>query len=79
MTRARDQLHLIQPRRFFVTNQMRLGDRYVTAARTRFIPAALLCHFDLGAAQSPPEEAAAGAPAALPKVDIAAELRALWA
>jgi DNA helicase-2/ATP-dependent DNA helicase PcrA len=79
ITRARDQLHLIQPRCFFVTNQMRLGDRYVTAARTRFIPAALLRHFDLGATEPSAPEAPADERGPLPKVDIGAGLRAMWA
>jgi DNA helicase-2/ATP-dependent DNA helicase PcrA len=79
MTRARDQLHLLQPRRFFVTSQARFGDRCVTAARTRFIPAALLRHFDLGAPEGAPAELQTAERAALPKVDISAELRAMWA
>ncbi len=79
MTRAQDQLHLIQPRRFYATNQARFGDRYVTAPRTRFIPAALLRHFDLGASEVAPAEPQLAAPAALPKVDIGAGLRAMWA
>jgi DNA helicase-2/ATP-dependent DNA helicase PcrA len=79
MTRARDQLHLLQPRRFFVTSQARFGDRYVTAPRTRFIPAALLRHFDLGGTDAMQPEPQAGARPSLPKVDIGAELRAMWA
>ena len=47
MTRARDQLHLVQPERFYVTSQARHGDRHVRAPRTRFIPNGLLRHFDL--------------------------------
>jgi DNA helicase-2/ATP-dependent DNA helicase PcrA len=46
MTRAKDHLHLLAPRNFFTTNQARSGDRYVTAARTRFIPQDLLSHFE---------------------------------
>src|SRR5271167_4481964 len=46
MTRARDELTLIVPRRFYVHGQPRMGDRSVFAARTRFIPAPLLKHFD---------------------------------
>ena len=38
MTRAKDQLDLIVPQRFYVTNQRRNGDRHVYAQRTRFIP-----------------------------------------
>jgi DNA helicase-2/ATP-dependent DNA helicase PcrA len=79
MTRARDQLHLIQPRRFYTTHQVRFGDRYVTAPRTRFIPTALLCHFDLGATEVRQSEPQVGFQPSLPKVDIAAGLRAMWA
>jgi DNA helicase-2/ATP-dependent DNA helicase PcrA len=46
MTRAKDELHLLQPRQFFTSNQPAFGDRSVTAARTRFIPAELMDHFD---------------------------------
>jgi DNA helicase II / ATP-dependent DNA helicase PcrA len=79
MTRARDQLHLIQPRRFYTTHQARFGDRYVTAPRTRFIPASLLRHFDLGASEVRQPEPQVGTRSSLPKVDIAAGLRAMWA
>ncbi len=48
MTRGEDQLHLIHPRRFYTTGQPRSGDRYVHAPRSRFIPPALLRHFDHG-------------------------------
>jgi DNA helicase-2/ATP-dependent DNA helicase PcrA len=78
MTRARDQLHLIQPRRFYATNQARFGDRYVTAPRTRFIPASLLHHFDLGVPDVDSADAPLPARDRLPKIDIGAELRAMW-
>lgn len=45
MTRAKTSLHLVQPRRFYTHNQHRLGDRHVTASRTRFIPSSILDHF----------------------------------
>src|SRR6201999_2939178 len=35
MTRAKDALHLMVPQRFFVHGQPRLGDRHVSAQRTR--------------------------------------------
>lgn len=38
MTRARDQLHLVVPQRFYVHGQAAKGDRHVYASRTRFIP-----------------------------------------
>ena len=42
MTRAKDDLHLIVPQRFFIHGQAAKGDRHVYASRTRFIPEALL-------------------------------------
>ena len=45
MTRARDQLHLMVPQRFFTHGQRGLGDRHVYAQRTRFIPNSLTKHF----------------------------------
>ncbi len=49
MTRARDHLDLIVPQRFYVRQQAGLGDRHVYAARTRFLPDALLVHFECSA------------------------------
>jgi DNA helicase-2/ATP-dependent DNA helicase PcrA len=46
MTRAKDHLHLIVPQRFFVHGQRANGDRHLYAARTRFIPSALLECFE---------------------------------
>ena len=46
MTRAKDELTLIVPQRFYVHGQPRYGDRSVFASRTRFIPPALLKYFD---------------------------------
>ena len=46
MTRARDELQLWAPQRMHVTAQHALGDRHVTTGLSRFIPPALLAHFD---------------------------------
>ena len=45
MTRARDYLHLLHPRRFY-TRRRPDRDNHVYAPRTRFIPEALLALFD---------------------------------
>jgi DNA helicase-2/ATP-dependent DNA helicase PcrA len=76
MTRARDQLQLVQPERFHVTGQARHGDRYVRAPRSRFVPTGLLGHFEIVVAGS--GSAAAPAPRALPQVDLAAAVRKMW-
>src|SRR5690606_30979864 len=46
MTRARDELHLMVPQRFFTHQQRAYGDRHVYAQRTRFISRAMLPLFD---------------------------------
>jgi DNA helicase-2/ATP-dependent DNA helicase PcrA len=79
MTRARDQLHLIHPRRFYTTAQAPLGDRHVLAPRSRFIPEALLELFDHrmpDAARAPGGDRATRPE--LPKVDLGAQLLDMW-
>ncbi len=76
MTRARDQLELLQPERFYVTGQHRHGDRHVRAARSRFLPNAILHYFDHAAWPAAQPDRPASPP--LPRVDVAAELRGMW-
>ena len=46
MTRAKEQLHLVVPNRFFIKQQTQMGDRHVYAARTRFITPLMLKHYE---------------------------------
>jgi DNA helicase-2/ATP-dependent DNA helicase PcrA len=82
MTRAKEDLHIAVPQRFYVHNQTQLGDRHVWAQRTRFIPAHLLPLFDAHAwpyVPVPTAPTAAGlAAAAHAKIEIAAKLRKMW-
>ncbi|TDN69002.1 DNA helicase-2/ATP-dependent DNA helicase PcrA [Paraburkholderia sp. BL10I2N1] len=82
MTRAKEDLHIVVPQRFYVHNQTQLGDRHVWASRTRFIPAHLMPLFDAHAWPPVPLAAvptAAGlAAAAQAKIEIAAKLRKMW-
>ncbi|KUL97528.1 ATP-dependent DNA helicase [Bosea sp. WAO] len=77
MTRAKDDLHLMVPQRFFTHGQSSTGDRHVYAARTRFIPDSLLKHFERRAW---PLAAPAGERAAStgPKIDVRAKMRGMW-
>jgi DNA helicase II / ATP-dependent DNA helicase PcrA len=77
MTRAKDDLHLIVPQRFFTHSQNALGDRHLYAARTRFIPEALLQLFER-TSWPKAAEAAARAASQGPRVDIAARMRDRW-
>ena len=77
MTRAKDQLHLMVPQRFYVHGQRSGGDRHVYAQRTRFIPPAILKHFERRSwPPAKPADAASG-PARKP-VDVRANLRRMW-
>ena len=77
MTRARDELTLVVPQRFYVHGQPRNGDRHVLASRTRFIPPMLLKHFERVAWPPPALEAARVAREG-PAIDLAARMRAMW-
>jgi DNA helicase-2/ATP-dependent DNA helicase PcrA len=78
MTRARDELHLIVPQRFFVPQQQSHGDRHVYAQRSRFITKAMLPLFD-DCMWPPLKPLDPGAIAPnMPKVDIGAQLRGMW-
>jgi DNA helicase-2/ATP-dependent DNA helicase PcrA len=77
MTRARDDLHLMVPQRFFTHGQPASGDRHVYASRTRFIPESLLSLFERIAWPKADAHAARRA-AQGPKVDIGARMRGMW-
>jgi DNA helicase-2/ATP-dependent DNA helicase PcrA len=77
MTRARDDLHLIVPQRFFVHGQQARGDRHVYASRTRFIPDHLVKLFDR---QTWPAAAPTSrvTPDQAVQIDIRARMRGMW-
>jgi DNA helicase-2/ATP-dependent DNA helicase PcrA len=78
MTRAKDQLDIVVPQRFFVTQQTGLGDRHVYGSRTRFIPNSLLPHFEQ-VSWPPTADAGRGTPQSREKaLDLAARMREMW-
>ena len=74
MTRARDSLHLWVPQRFHVTQQRAWGDRHLYALRSRFIPDALLPHFET-VRPAPPLAAAPAPELGPPLLDLSLLLR----
>jgi DNA helicase-2/ATP-dependent DNA helicase PcrA len=79
MTRAKNSLDLVMPRRFYVHQQARGGDRHLYALRTRFVPDTLLGLFEQ---RTWPVRATEPGRAAVEKtearIDVAARLRARW-
>jgi DNA helicase-2/ATP-dependent DNA helicase PcrA len=78
MTRAKDDLHIMLPQRFFTHGQQALGDRHVYASRTRFIPKGLLGLFEKTTWPMAAPAAVAVGPAQPPRVDVAQRLRGMW-
>jgi DNA helicase II / ATP-dependent DNA helicase PcrA len=77
MTRAKDDLHLLVPQRFFAHGQRAQGDRHVYAARTRFIPDRLLCLFDKTTWPLAAVGTAARAASQGPRIDVGARMRGM--
>jgi DNA helicase-2/ATP-dependent DNA helicase PcrA len=79
MTRAKDDLHLIVPQRFFAYQQATNGDRHTYAPRTRFLPDPILPMFELRTWCSDRETINNLGSASPGKVvDIGARMRAMW-
>jgi DNA helicase-2/ATP-dependent DNA helicase PcrA len=79
MTRAKEDLHVLVPQRFYVHNQTASGDRHVWASRTRFIPPRVLPLFEARAWPTAPAPTPAGlAAAARARIKIGAMLKKMW-
>jgi DNA helicase-2/ATP-dependent DNA helicase PcrA len=80
MTRAKDELHLLVPQRFFVRQQSQHGDRHIYAQRTRFIDKAMLGLFnDVFWPPIARTGAAAGMGPQPVRLDVGAAMRGMWA
>jgi DNA helicase-2/ATP-dependent DNA helicase PcrA len=79
MTRAKDELDLVVPQRFFTHGQQAYGDRHVYASRTRFIPDAILQLFERTTwPVIVPGSATLRAAMAGPRIDVGARMRDMW-
>ncbi|MEM7278846.1 MAG: ATP-dependent helicase [Pseudomonadota bacterium] len=78
MTRAKNDLHLMVPLKFSVTQQHRHGDRHVYGARSRFVTEQLLATFETCFHASPLHGSSGGSQRSSEKVDVAASLRSMW-
>ena len=78
MTRAKDELHLVVPQRFYAGGQARTGDRYVQVPRSRFIGEAMLGLFEITAGPNSIETSLAPHLSPRHVIDIAAGVRGMW-
>jgi DNA helicase-2/ATP-dependent DNA helicase PcrA len=76
MTRAKSELHLIAPLKYYVASQSRMGDRHVYGAKSRFMTSAVLACMEAEVfGETSSSEAIAPART---RVDVAARLRGMW-
>ena len=78
MTRAKEHLYLIQPLKFFRTQQHRFGNGHMIAPRSRFLPDDMLMLFTRTAAAVPEAAADRPAPQSVVSIDVGARLRDMW-
>jgi DNA helicase-2/ATP-dependent DNA helicase PcrA len=78
MTRAKDQLHVMVPQRFYAHGQRSNGDRHVYAQRSRFIPSTILAHFDLCSWPTVKLTRNLDGKTSIAAVDVRARMRRMW-
>jgi DNA helicase-2/ATP-dependent DNA helicase PcrA len=78
MTRAKDELDLIVPQRFYTYQQSKTGDRHVYACRSRFIPDAVVDSFECRGWREPVQGSNRSTKKPGLTADVAASLRRMW-
>ena len=78
MTRARDDLTLLLPQRFYVRQQGANGDRHVYASRSRFLTEDVCARLHLQTWPLPPDATASNGIAGAAMVDLRARMRETW-
>ena len=78
MTRAKDQLALLVPQRFYTHQQAKKGDKHLYATRTRFIPSSIVNHFELKTWPLIAHANHFGPRGGAVTIDIGTRMRAMW-
>jgi DNA helicase-2/ATP-dependent DNA helicase PcrA len=78
MTRAKDQLDLVVPHRFYVHQQGNRGDRHLYATRTRFIPDTIVSLFERRNWPGAPGQTGTARQTGDARIDVGARMRAMW-
>jgi DNA helicase-2/ATP-dependent DNA helicase PcrA len=75
MTRAKDELDLIAPMKYYVTHQSRMGDRHVYGAKSRFMTSQVMACMEQVSFYNPRPGESFSKEAV---VDVASRLRSMW-
>lgn len=78
MTRAKRDLQLVAPLKYYITQQRRWGEKYVYGARSRFMTDALLDTFELRVWPSGDDVPVGGPRPSTVRIDALARLRNMW-
>jgi DNA helicase II / ATP-dependent DNA helicase PcrA len=78
MTRAKRDLHLVAPLRFYVTQQSRWGDKHVYGARSRFLTEPVLATFESRVWPTEREQSSGAHVSSNVRIDAAARLLGMW-
>jgi DNA helicase-2/ATP-dependent DNA helicase PcrA len=78
MTRAQNDLYLVAPLKFHLTNQPKHADAHVYGGRSRFLTEKVLKCFDAAAYQGSSLAADALADGGSAALDVGARLKAMW-
>ncbi len=78
MTRAKNELDLVHPLRFYAHRQHRHGERHVYAPLSRFLPGAIADRFETASHGRIAGRDATDAGGSGVRVDVAARLREMW-
>jgi DNA helicase-2/ATP-dependent DNA helicase PcrA len=76
MTRAKTDLHLMAPLKYYVTQQSRMGDRHVYGAKSRFLTRAVMDCLEQATYGETTEAVLPSGGTA--QVDVATRLRSMW-
>lgn len=77
MTRAKNDLHIIAPLKYYVTHQPKTGDRHVYGAKSRFMTAAVMARLSPITWPEAQEQGPGPAPGKA-RVNVAGKLRGMW-
>ncbi len=78
MTRAKNDLHLIAPLKYYVTNQPKNGDRHVYGAKSRFLTATVMAKLDAITWPDEVDQTGHTRSAGKARVNVARKLRSMW-